>query len=144
MSSVRSSWVAIDDRDKIVGYLIMSDIIHPPENAFCKERVIWARSGLCSSFFADSAPIARSLLKVAVRFASANKPRHNIFIHAPVVFNPEFVTILQSEIGAKPIQEATVMSRKELPTQHLRVLLILKFCELTLTIRYHCFLNHAL
>ena len=47
----KSSWVAIDVRDKIVGYLIMSDIIHPPENAFCKERVIWARSWLLHSPF---------------------------------------------------------------------------------------------
>ena len=40
---LKSSWVAIDDRDKLVGYLIMSGIIRPPANAFCKERVIWVR-----------------------------------------------------------------------------------------------------
>ena len=103
-------------------------------------------SGLCSShgdciapFFADSAPIAPSLLKVAVEFISANKPRHNIVIDVPIDFNPECVSILESEIGAKPVEELIVMSRKELPTQNLRVLLILKFCELTLTIRYHAF-----
>ena len=104
----KSSWVAIDDRDEIVGYLIMSDIMRFPESGYC-----------IAPFFADSTPIARSLLKVAVEFASANKPRHNIVIDVPVDFNPECVRILESEIGAKPVEELTVMSSKELPTQHL-------------------------
>ena len=104
----KSSWVAIDDRDKIVGCLIMSDIIRFPKSGYC-----------IAPFFADSTPIARTLLKVAVEFASANKPRHNIVIDVPVDFNPECVRILESEIGAKPVEELTVMSSKELPTQHL-------------------------
>ena len=70
----KSSWVAIDDRDEIIRYLIMSDIIHFPENGY-----------YIAPFFADSASIAHSLLKVAVGFASANKPKQNIVIDVPVI-----------------------------------------------------------
>ena len=68
-------------------------------------------------FFADSAPIARSLLKVAVTFANANNPKHNIEMITPVDHNPEGVSILKREIGAKAIEERTFvcMSGKELP-----------------------------
>ena len=103
-----SSWVAIDDTENIVGYLIMSDIICFPENGY-----------FIAPFFADSAPIARSLLKVAAGFASASNPRHTIDIYVPFDFNPEGVSLLESEIGAKPVEELMVMSGKELPTQHL-------------------------
>ena len=70
-------------------------------------------------FYADSSPIAHCLLKVAVEFASANNPRHNIVMDVPADFNPEGVSILEKEIGAKPIQECIFMSDKELPTKHL-------------------------
>ena len=102
----KSSWVAFDNKDNIVGYLIMSDT--NPEGYFI------------APFFADSAPIARSLLKVAVTFANANNPRHNIEMVTPGDHNPEGVSILEREIGARAIEELTFMSGKELPIpQHL-------------------------
>ena len=102
----KSSWVAFDNKDNIVGYLIMSDTI--PEGYSI------------APFFADSAPIARSLLKVAVTFANANNPRHNIEMVTPGDHNPEGVSILEREIGAKAIEELTFMSGKEPPIpQHL-------------------------
>ena len=102
----KSSWVAFDNKDNIVGYLIMSDT--NPEGYFI------------APFFADSAPIARSLLKVAVTFANANNPRHNIEMVTPGDHNTEGVSILEREIGAKAIEELTFMSGKELPIpQHL-------------------------
>ena len=97
----KSSWAAFDNKANIVGYLVMSDTI--PEGYFI------------APFFADSAPIARSLLKVAVTLANANNPRHNIEMITPVDHNPEGVSILESEIGAKAIAERTFMSGKELP-----------------------------
>ena len=103
-----SSWVAIDNKEEVVGYLIMSKLTRFPEQGYC-----------IAPFYADSAPIARSLLKVAVEFASANNPRHNIVVYAPVDFNPEGVSMLEKEVGAKPIKEMTSMSNKELPTKHL-------------------------
>ena len=98
----KSSWVAFD-KDNIVGYLIMSDT--NPEGYFI------------APFFADSAPIARSLLKAAVTFANANNPRHNIEMITPVDHNPEGVSILERDIGAKAMEERTFvcMSGKELP-----------------------------
>ena len=103
-----SSWVAIDNKEEVVGYLIMSKITRFPEQGY-----------FIAPFYADSTPIARSLLKVAVEFASANNPRHNIVVYAPVDFNPEGVSMLEKEVGAKPIEEITSMSSKELPTKHL-------------------------
>ena len=97
----KSSWVAFDNKDNIVGYLIMSDTI--PEGYSI------------APFFADSAPIARSLLKVAITFANANNPRHNIEMITPGDHNPEGVSILERDIGAKAIEECTFMSGKELP-----------------------------
>ena len=37
----------------------------------------------------------------------------------PVDNNPESISIVEKEIGAKPIQECTFFSGKELPTKHL-------------------------
>ena len=54
-----SSWVAIGNTGEVVGYLIMSKTVHFPEDGYN-----------IGPFFADSAPIARSLLKVAVDFAA--------------------------------------------------------------------------
>ena len=60
-----SSWVAIGNKGEVVGYLIMSKTIRFPEDGYH-----------IAPLYADSAPIARSLLKVAVEFAAANNPRH--------------------------------------------------------------------
>ena len=106
-----SSWVAIDNKGEVVGYLIMSEIAGFPEKGYC-----------IAPFFADSAPIACSLLKVAAEFASANSPCKtycNMVMDIPVDFNPEGVSILESEIGAKPIDKIIFMSSKELPTAQL-------------------------
>ena len=83
-----SSWVAIDNKGEVVGYLIMSEIAGFPEKGYC-----------IAPFFADSAPIACSLLKVAAEFASANSPCKtycNIVMDIPVDFNPKGVCILES------------------------------------------------
>lgn len=51
----------------------------------------------------DSAPIAWSLLKVAIGFASANNPAGCITLAINIAsdFNLEGVSILEEEIGAK-------------------------------------------
>ena len=103
-----SSWVAIGITGEVVGYLIMSKLTRFPEQGY---RI--------APFYADSSPIARCLLKVAVEFASANNPRHNIVMDVPVDNNPESISIVEKEIGAKPIQECIFFSGKELPTKHL-------------------------
>ena len=120
-----SSWVAIDNKGEVVGYLIISEIAGFPEKGYS-----------IAPFFADNAPIAYSLLKVAAEFASANSPCKtycNIVMDIPVDFNPKGVCILESTIGAKPIEENIFMSNKELPTAQLSkcsALLVLKFCEI--------------
>ena len=105
-----SSWVAIDNKGEVqvVGYLMMSKIFGFPEQGYC-----------LGPLYADSACIARSLLKVAVEFASASNPRHNIVIDIPVDYNPEGAHILEKEIGAKPIEDLIFMCDKELPEKHL-------------------------
>ena len=56
------SWVALDSKSEVVGYLIMS------------RTVCFSRDGYrVAPFFAESASIARSLLKEAAMFASENK-----------------------------------------------------------------------
>ena len=67
----------------------MSETIRFPEEGY-----------YIAPFYADSAPIARSLLKVAVEFASASSPRHTLYMHIPVNFNMEGVSIVDKEIGA--------------------------------------------
>ena len=57
------SWVALDSKSEVVGYLIMS------------RSVSFSRDGYrVAPFFANSAPNARSLLKEAATFASENNP----------------------------------------------------------------------
>ena len=58
--------------------------------------------------------------RMAITLANANKPRQNIEMVTPDDYNPERLSILESEIGAKAIEELTFMSGKELPIpQHL-------------------------
>ena len=102
----KSSWVAIDNTGKVVGYLIMSETTCFPEDGYC-----------VAPFFADSAPIARSLLKMAVSFASANNPRRTLSMEIPVDYNLEGARIAVDELGAKPTQEILHMSRKEVTTK---------------------------
>ena len=68
-------------------------------------------------FYANNAPIARSLLKVAAVFASANNPQHTFLMSIPVDFNPEGVSILEKEIGAKLVRDITFMANKETPNK---------------------------
>ena len=103
-----SSWVAIDNTGEVVGYLIMSKLTCFPEQGYC-----------IAPFYADGMPVARSLLKVAVEFASANNPRHKVTMDIPVYYNKEGVSLLEKEIGAKPTKDLVFMCSKELPNKRL-------------------------
>ena len=103
-----SSWAAIDKNGEVVGYLIMSKTTRFTEDGY-----------YIGPFFADSPAIARSLLKAAAEFASENYPNHNIFVDIPVDYNPEGVSILEKEVGAKPIFDLTFMVNKEIPNKPL-------------------------
>ena len=103
----KSSWVAIGNTGEVVGYLIMSETAHFPEEGY-----------YIAPFYADSAPIARSLLKVAVSFASEASPRHDIAMDIPVD-NAEGVSILFNEFGAKLRINLTFMSTKGAPNKNL-------------------------
>ena len=103
-----SSWAAIDKNGEMVGYLIMSKTTRFTEDGYC-----------IAPFFADSPAIARCLLKVAVEFAGENYPNHNNFAEIPVDYNPEGVSILEKEIGAKLIVDYTFMANKEIPNKPL-------------------------
>ena len=100
-----SSWVAIGITGEVVGYLIMSKTSRFPEEGYH-----------IAPFYADSAPIARSLLKVAVDFARANNPEH-IFLRIPVDLNPEGVGILENEIGAESVMDLVFMTNREAPNK---------------------------
>ena len=84
-----SSWAAIDKNGEMVGYLIMSEIIH-----FSKEGY------LIAPLYANSAAIACSLLNVAAEFASANDSRNKLCMTMPVNLNPDSVSLLEKETGA--------------------------------------------
>ena len=103
-----SSWVAIDITGKVVGCLIMSKLTCFPEQGYC-----------IAPFYADSVPVAHSLLKVAVEFASANNPRNKVTVDIPVHHNKEGDSILEKEIGAKPTKDLVFMCSKELPNKRL-------------------------
>ena len=102
-----SSWAAIDKNGEVVGYLIMSKTTCFSEEGY-----------LIAPFYANSAPIARSLLKVAAAFACANNPRKTILkTKIPIDYNPEGVSILEKELGAKPVFDLTFMTNKEGPNR---------------------------
>ena len=101
-----SSWVALDSKSKVVGYLIMS------------RSVCFSRDGYrVAPFFADSAPIARSLLKVAATFASDNNRDHIMFLDVAADYNQDAVCILENEVGTKPVFDIMFMTTKELPAK---------------------------
>ena len=101
-----SGWAAIDKNGEVVGYLIMSETIHFPKEGY-----------LIAPLFANSASIARSLLKVATEFACAKNPRNNLLVEVPVHFNPDGVSILESEIGARSIMDMIFMANQENPSK---------------------------
>ena len=100
-----SSWVAVDNKVEVVGYLIMSETIRFPEGGY-----------YIAPFYADSAPIARSLLKVAVKYASAINPRHTLYMDIPD-FNLEGISIVEKEFGARFINEFIFMAAKGIPNK---------------------------
>lgn len=93
----------------MVGYLIMSKTTRFPEDGY---RV--------GPFFADSAAIARSLLKVAVGFASTIESSH-IFLDVAADLNPEAVSIFETELGAKSTFEFVFMASKEPSKLHCKM-----------------------
>ena len=99
----QSSWAAIDDKGEVVGYLIMSKTSRFPEEGYH-----------IGPFYADSAPIARSLLKAAVNFARASNPEY-IFLRIPVDMNPEGSRILENEIGAESVMDLAFMTNGDVP-----------------------------
>ena len=101
-----SSWVAIGNKGEVVGYLIMSKTTQFQKHGY---RV--------APFFADSVPIALSLLKVAVSFASVVASAH-VFFDIAADFHPEVVNMLENEIGAKPRVNLIFMATKETSKLH--------------------------
>ena len=86
-----SSWVALGKEGEVLGYLIMS------------ETVLFSERGYrIAPFFADSAPIVRSLLKMAVEYATPNNPKC-LALQIPAEFNIEAVNIVDKELGGKPL-----------------------------------------
>ena len=100
-----SSWAAIDKNGEVVGYLIMSETICFPQQA----------NYYIAPLYASSAGVARSLLKVAAEYASANDPRHILCTEIPVEFNLQFVSFLENEIGARSVLDLFFMANKEFP-----------------------------
>jgi hypothetical protein len=94
-----SCWVAMGDDDKIIGYLIMSETTYFPEEGY---RV--------APLFADSACIARSLLKTAVDHA-AETNAETITLDISPEFNHGGVSIVENELGGKSIGEFMFMSK---------------------------------
>ena len=100
-----SSWVAIGNTGEVVGYLMMSKTVRFPEDGYN-----------IGPFFADSAPIARSLLKVAVDFAAPHNPGH-IFLVIAAHLNPEGVSILENELGAKQLADLVFFGTNGIPSK---------------------------
>ena len=99
-----SSWVAIDSLNEVVGYLILSETTGLPEEGY-----------YIAPLYADSASIALSLLKVAVRFVCADNPKHQIVMDTPFDDNPEGVRLLEKDIGAQKDIDVLFMASKSLP-----------------------------
>ena len=113
-----SSWAAMDKNGEVVGYLLMSETVRFPEQGYS-----------IAPFYANSAPIARSLLKVVVAFASANNPKHTLIMDIPVDFNPEGVSIVEKEFGAWPVDEVIFMATKGIPEKCLSKVFSMASCE---------------
>ena len=100
-----SSWVAIGSKGEVIGYLIMSKTTRFPEDGY-----------YIAPFYADSVPIARNLLKVAVEFASANNPVH-IFLDIAADLNSDGVRILENELGANQLADCVFFGTKGIPSK---------------------------
>ena len=98
-----SSWVALGKEGEVLGYLIMSETVLFPERGY---RI--------APFFADSAPIARSLLKMAVEYATPNNPKC-LSLQIPPEFNIEAVNIVDKELGGKPLFDMVFMGTEQIP-----------------------------
>ena len=103
-----SSWAAIDKNGEVVGYLIMSETICFPKEGY-----------LIAPLYANSAAIARSLLKVAAEFASANDPRHKLRMTMPVNLNPEGVAFWRRKLEPGVPAALYFMADKENPNKYL-------------------------
>ena len=67
-------------------------------------------------------------MKAAVDFASENYPNHNMFVKIPVDYNPEGGSILEKEVGAKPIFDYIFMVNKEIPNKPLSKVFSFQLC----------------
>ena len=67
-------------------------------------------------------------MKAAVDYASENYPNHNMFVKIPVDYNPEGVSILEKEVGAKPIFDYIFMANKEIPNKPLSKVFSFQLC----------------
>ena len=112
-----SSWAAIDNAGEVVGYLIMSEVVQISEEGY-----------VIAPSYANSVPIARSFLKVAAVFASANNPRHPLAMTIPFELNPEGVSTLEKEFGVWSVCETIFKAEKEIPNKcHIKVFSIASF-----------------
>ena len=91
-----SSWVAIGNNGEMVGYLIMNKSTHPEGGYFI------------GPFFADSASIARILLRTAAEFGCHSRL---LSLNASMS-NPECIHILENELEAKPLLTALCVGTK--------------------------------
>ena len=113
-----SSWAAIDSAGEVVGYLLMSETVRFPEQGY-----------YISPFYANSAPIARSLLKVAAAFAAARNPRHILYLDTPLGHIPEAISMLENELGARNISDLIFMGKKGIPDKCLSKVFSVASCQ---------------
>ena len=104
-----SSWVAIGNKGEVLGYLIMAKTLRFPEEGF-----------RLAPFYADSAPIARSLLKMAVEYATLHKPEC-LFLDLPKDFNIEGDNIVNKELEGEQNSDFVFMGTKGIPNIPLKV-----------------------
>lgn len=100
-SAQKSSWVAIGNEGEILGYLIMNATSRFAEEGY--------RIG---PFFADSVPVARSLFKMAVEYATPNNPGC-LFMDVPK--GTENDTMAVKELGGKHFFDCIFMGTKDIP-----------------------------
>ena len=113
-----SSWAAIDNNGEVVEYLLMSETVRFPEEGY-----------YIAPLYANSAPIARSLLKVAAAFAAARNPRHILKMDTPLGHIPEAISILENELGAENISDLLFMGEKRIPDRCLSKVFSVASCQ---------------
>lgn len=87
--SQECSWVAIDGGE-VVGYLILRKTLQLSKDGY---RI--------NPLFADSTPIARSLLKLACQFVASDSPQQIILIDLPMEKNKESLELVEKELSGK-------------------------------------------